>query len=63
MNIQILYIILASMFGIIGYLHYIIDKQAKELTLVWAQIAILAAATAKKLTELENKSIKEDEKQ
>jgi len=51
------------MFGIIGYLHYIIDKQAKELTLVWAQIAILAAATAKKLTELENKSIKEDEKQ
>jgi hypothetical protein len=63
MTIEIFYIILALIVGILGYFHYTIDKQKKDMDLLWAQIAILASATAKKLTELENKSIKEDEKQ
>ena len=55
MTIEIFYTIIAIMFGILGYLHYTIDKQRKEISALWIQIAILASATAKYLTEIENK--------
>jgi hypothetical protein len=59
MTVEIFYIILSIIVGVLGYLHYTIDKQKKDIELLWTQIAILAAATAQKLTEIE-KSKKDD---
>jgi hypothetical protein len=57
------YIILAIIVGVLGYFHYIIDKQKREIDIIWTQIAILAASVAKKLTEYERKQINDGEKQ
>jgi len=62
MTIEIFYIILALIVGVLGYLHYTIDKQKKDIELLWTQIAILAAATARKITEIENLKKTEDDK-
>jgi cell division protein FtsB len=62
MTVEIFYIILALIVGVLGYLHYIIDKQKKDIELLWTQIAILAAATARKITEIENLKKTEDDK-
>jgi len=63
MTIETFYIILAIIVGVLGYFHYIIDKQKKEIDIIWTQIAILAASVAKKLTEYERKQINDGEKQ
>jgi hypothetical protein len=63
MTIEIFYIILAIIVGVLGYFHYIIDKQKREIDIIWTQIAILAASVAKKLTEYERKQINDGEKQ
>lgn len=52
MTIELFYIILFIIFGILAYFHYIIDRQREEINIIWTQITILAASTAKKLTEL-----------
>jgi hypothetical protein len=62
MTVEIFYIILALIVGVLGYLHYTIDKQKKDIELLWTQIAILAAATARKITEIENLKKTEDDK-
>jgi len=62
MTVEIFYIILAFIVGVLGYLNYIIDKQKKDIELLWTQIAILAAATARKITEIENLKKTEDDK-
>jgi hypothetical protein len=62
MTVEIFYIIIAFIVGVLGYLHYIIDKQKKDIELLWTQIAILAAATARKITEIENLKKTEDDK-
>jgi hypothetical protein len=62
MTIETFYIILAIIVGVLGYFHYIIDKQKKEIDIIWTQIAILAASVAKKLTEYENKQINNGDK-
>lgn len=53
--ITIILITLAILVGLIGYLHYIIDKQRKELDRVWIQITLLALTTAKRILETEKK--------
>jgi len=58
MTPEFFYLILAVIIGLLGYFHYIIDKQRKEIDALWLQIAILAGSTAEKLTELK-KEIKE----
>ena len=58
MTVEALYIILAIILGLLGYFHYIIDKQKKEINAIWLQITILAGSTAEKLTDLK-KEIKE----
>jgi hypothetical protein len=63
MTIETFYIILAIIVGVLGYFHYIIDKQKREIDIIWTQIAILAASVAKKLTEYERKQINDGEKQ
>ena len=62
MTVEIFYIIIAFIVGVLGYLHYTIDKQKKDIELLWTQIAILAAATARKITEIENLKKTEDDK-
>jgi phosphate starvation-inducible membrane PsiE len=62
MTTETFYVILAIIIGILGYFHYIIDKQKKEIDILWTQIAILAASVAKKLTEYESKQINDGEK-
>jgi hypothetical protein len=61
MTVEIFYIILAIIVGILAYFHYIIDKQRTQIDALWLQIAILAGSTAEKLTELK-KEIKKDDK-
>jgi hypothetical protein len=58
MTPEFFYLILAVIIGLLGYFHYTIDKQRKEINALWLQIAILAGSTAEKLTELK-KEIKE----
>ena len=62
MTVEIFYIILAVIFGILAYIHYNIDKQRKELNSLWVQIAILASATAEKLNELKKEQKNKDGK-
>jgi hypothetical protein len=40
---------------IIAYLHYTIFNLKKEVKAVWLQIAVIATATAKEFTRLEEK--------
>ena len=45
--ITLILITLTILIGLVGYLHYIMDKQRKEIDRVWAQIVVLALSTAK----------------
>ena len=56
MNVEILFIFLALIVGLLGYLHYIINRQQKEINQLWTQIAVLASSTAEKLKELQKKN-------
>ena len=50
--ITIILVSLAILVGLIGYLHYIIDKQKTEIEMLYLQITVLAGATAEKIIEL-----------
>ena len=54
--ITLILITLTILIGLVGYLHYIMDKQRK----VWAQIVVLALSTAKRILETEEKIKKND---
>lgn len=56
MNVETLFIFLALIVGLLGYLHYIINRQQKEINQLWTQIAVLASSTAEKLKELQKKN-------
>jgi hypothetical protein len=58
--ITLILITLSILIGLIGYLHYVMDKQRKELDRLWAQIALLALTTAKRIIETEEKINKND---
>jgi hypothetical protein len=52
-QIQILTIIGVILLGMVVYLHYIINEQKKEVKALWLQIAVVAAATAKQFTKMQ----------
>lgn len=56
MNLSILYIILIIMLGLTMYLHYTVNKLQDEVKTLWLQIAVIAAATAKEFSKLEEKN-------
>lgn len=56
MNVETLFIFLALIVGLLGYLHYVINRQQKEINQLWTQIAVLASSTAEKLKELQKKN-------
>jgi hypothetical protein len=53
-------ITLSILVGLVGYLHYIIDKQRREIDRLWIQIFTLATTTAKRILETEEKINKND---
>lgn len=62
MTLNILIGIGIVMLGLTAYLHYIINKLQDEVKAVWLQIAVLAAATAKQFTKIEEENKKENGK-
>jgi len=53
---EILMLIGIILLGSIAYLHYIMNKIQDEIKSLWLQIAIVAAATARQFTKLEEKN-------
>jgi len=53
---EILMLIGIILLGSITYLHYIMNKIQDEIKSLWLQIAIVAAATARQFTKLEEKN-------
>lgn len=47
---------------IIGYLHYVTFKIKQEIKTIWLQIAVVATATAREFTRLEEKNKDHDTK-
>lgn len=56
-NIMIILLII-----IIGYLHYVTFKIKQEIKTIWLQIAVVATATAREFTRLEEKNKDHDTK-
>jgi D-alanyl-lipoteichoic acid acyltransferase DltB (MBOAT superfamily) len=63
MTINILILFVFILIALVGYLHYLVNKQMKEIDQIWSQIAILVLSTASKISELkiEQDKIKNDE--
>jgi hypothetical protein len=59
--ITLILITLSILIGLVGYLHYIIDKQRREIDRLWIQIVTLASTTSKRILETEKK-IKNNDK-
>ena len=53
---EILMLIGIILLGSITYLHYIMNKIQDEIKSLWLQIAVVAAATARQFTKLEEKN-------
>ena len=53
---EILMLIGIILLGSISYLHYIMNKIQDEIKSLWLQIAVVAAATARQFTKLEEKN-------
>ena len=53
---EILVLIGIILLGSIDYLHYIMNKIQDEIKSLWLQIAVVAAATARQFTKLEEKN-------
>ena len=53
---EILMLIGIILLGSITYLHYIMNKVQDEIKSLWLQIAVVAAATARQFTKLEEKN-------
>jgi len=47
---------------LLAYIHYTMNKLQEEVKAVWLQIAVLAAATAKKMAEYEQQKPKQRKK-
>lgn len=62
-TINILTIFVFILIVLVGYVHYLVNKQTKEIDQIWSQIAILVLSTASKLNEIkqEQDKIKNDE--
>jgi hypothetical protein len=56
MTEEILVLIGLILLGSVAYLHYTMNKLQEEVKAVWLQIAVVAAATAKQFTKLEEKN-------
>jgi hypothetical protein len=63
MTINTLIIFVFILIALVCYLHYLINKQAKEIDQIWSQVAILVLTTSSKLSELKQEldKIKNDE--
>jgi len=63
MTINILISFVFILIVLVGYLHYLVNKQMKEIDQIWSQLAILVLSTASKISELkiEQDKIKNDE--
>ncbi len=63
MTINILISFVFILIVLVRYLHYLVNKQMKEIDQIWSQLAILVLSTASKINELkiEQDKIKNDE--
>ena len=43
---------------LVGYLHYLVNKQMKEIDQIWSQLAILVLSTASKMNEIQQEQNK-----
>ena len=59
---EILMLIGIILLGLITYLHYIMNKVQDEIKSLWLQIAVVAAATARQFTKLEEEKNKDNDK-
>ena len=59
---EILVLIGIILLGSIAYLHYIMNKIQDEIKSLWLQIAVIAAATARQFTKLEEEKNKDNDK-
>ena len=55
-SLHILIIVGIILIGIVGYLHYIISKLQDEVKSIWLQIAIVASATAREFTKMQEQN-------
>jgi len=63
MDIFMVYnIVLIILTGLICYLHYTMFKLKQEVKTIWLQIAVVATATAREFTRLEEKNKDNDTK-
>jgi hypothetical protein len=62
MTEEILVLIGIILLGSIAYLHYIMNKIQDEIKSLWLQIAVIAAATARQFTKLEEEKNKDNDK-
>jgi hypothetical protein len=61
-NLTLLIIIGIILLGAVAYIHYTMNKLQDEVKAVWLQIAVLAAATARKMAEYEQQKPKQRKK-
>ena len=62
MTEEILVLIGIILLSSIAYLHYIMNKIQDEIKSLWLQIAVIAAATARQFTKLEEEKNKDNDK-
>ena len=55
-SLHILIIVGIILIGMIGYLHYIVYKLQDEVKSIWLQIAIVASATAREFTKIQEQN-------
>ena len=55
-SLHILIIVGIILIGMIGYLHYIVYKLQDEIKSIWLQIAIVASATAREFTKMQEQN-------
>jgi len=58
MTINILISFVFILIVLVGYLHYLVNKQMKEIDQIWSQLAILVLSTASKMNEIQQEQNK-----
>ena len=58
MTINILISFVFVLIVLVGYLHYLVNKQMKEIDQIWSQLAILVLSTASKMNEIQQEQNK-----
>jgi len=63
MTVNILTVFVFVLIGLVGYLHFQINKTKNEIDQIWSQVALLVITTAKGMSEIkqEQDKIKNDE--